>query len=87
MTIINNDNSKKKGTGSAIFTTDMGTGKQGNVSSVGSGTLLGNDQVNEQESMKAQSAGAPGSAGIVGSKRWLKAHTDQNGNITSSSEQ
>ncbi len=37
-------------------------------------------------SMKAQSAGAPGSAGMVGSKKWLKAHTDQMGNIVSSSD-
>ncbi len=38
------------------------------------------------DSNQAQSAGAPGSAGIVGSKRWLKAHTDQMGNITSNTD-
>lgn len=90
MTIINNnennnENNDKKRTGSTIFTTDMGTGKQGNISSV-NGSSEENDRVNVSESNKAHSAGAPGSAGIVGSKRWLKAHTDQTGNITSSSE-
>lgn len=90
MTIVNksendNEKNKKNGTGTAIFTTDMGTGKQGNISSV-SGTFSENDRVNSSDSKQAQSAGAPGSAGIVGSKRWMKAHTDQMGNITSSSD-
>lgn len=35
-----------------------------------------NKNKNSSESNQAQSAGAPGSAGIVGSKRWIKAQME-----------
>ena len=46
----------------------------------------GHKLTDQQVSNKAQSAGAPGSAGIVGSKRWLKAHREQMGDIASRSD-
>jgi hypothetical protein len=77
-------NLKKRSTGTAIFTTDMGTGKQGNITPLGTtrGVSETGDAAQPQGSNKAQSAGAPGSAGMVGSKRWMAAHTDPQGNIT-----
>lgn len=47
----------------------------------------GYDNTGSKGGNKAQSAGAPGSAGIVGSKRWIAAHTDKMGNITTESDQ
>ena len=81
---ILNDNNKKE-SGSAIFTTEWGTGKQGNISTVGDHSS-GNDRGNTLYPNKALSAGGPGSAGIVGSKRWMKSHTDQTGNVTADSD-
>lgn len=87
MTIENEkelQNLKKRSTGTAIFTTDMGTGKQGIITPLGTtkGASEAGDIAQPQGSNKAQSAGAPGSAGMVGSKRWMAAHTDHLGNIT-----
>ncbi len=81
----NNDkleNLKKRSTGTAIFTTDMGTGKEGNITPLGS--AVNTDKLLENN--KVQSAGAPGSAGMVGSKRWIAAHTDQQGKMKSDTE-
>lgn len=84
MTIENEkelQNLKKRSTGTAIFTTDMGTGKQGNITPLGTSIGAAESGDTAQPGNKVQSAGAPGSAGMVGSKRWMAAHTDQQGNV------
>lgn len=40
------------------------------------------DSTGSQGRNMALSAGAPGSAGIIGSKKWMAAHRDKTGNIT-----
>ena len=85
MTIMNNnENKNNKNPGNSIFAMDLGAGKQGYISSPGSTS----DHINtgSQNKEMPQSAGAPGSAGIVGSKRWIAAHTDKSGNISTKSD-